>query len=1380
MPLNEHPELKVYINPQFAAGTAADLQRSAEILGQQFAARFKNAADLNVTVPSTATIGAAGANAGAAYAAAFSAAAHVNVPTPTAPNTSAAGQQAARQYADAFDRTLNENIKRALASMPDANVHINDAAAQATITDLKARMERLTDKDIRLTMDAGQITAEIAAIDAQLTALHHQGHLDIDVQMDINAALGHLAVLQAAIHSVGQHGGQQGGNAAGISFTQAFMQHITILSQNAQQGLGNMMSNLIQPISPATIASFAGLAGVIALVGAAALALIPVLAVLVSGLGGLLAIGVALGAGFAVLALALAPLIKKYTELEQKKQAAAQAAEQLKAAHERERQATQNLASAQENLEKARASAQEQNASAVRALADARANAHEAEMQAIAAQQDAEDRLTQARRDAAQAEIQAQRGITEAREQASRAVAAATETLARAQENLARVKQEGVRAIQEADERIKAAEEDAAQAVAAAHKRVIDAQAALDAAQAKSLEIGKQIAAQRQQDKKDLEDLNRQIKQNALDQMDAATQLQNAQAELSRAMGTGDGAAIGAAQSKVARAQLALDGAKDQGKDLKDQATELRINGSKQLQALEAQRLQQIKAIQDAEASVAAAKAAQTQAQIDGEKRVRDAEEARARALETNSRNETEARRQIAAAREAANRAAEDGARRVQEAEEAAARQRIQNQRAVTDAERAVAAAVEARTKASTSGARQVADAEAAVAKTQQNGAEQVKSAQAQVEKATSELAEAHHLVGAAAAAAKQKQTEATKGMTPAVTGFFATLKQFAARWSAVGEAAQNQMLPRIATAMQKLDPLLRPLSGFAGQVGRLFGDFAIKAANALTGPWWRQWGSDMGPRIVDVLQKMGNFTGNVITGIAGIAQAFMPLGQNMAGGLQDASKRFSDWAKNLKDNPSFKGFIAYVKENAPKVGQLLSGAFNFMKKFFQAGSKPGGDMLTMIKNGFVALGKIDYNKLKRSLQEFADKVRAVANFLKDWGPTIAKVGGAILSLVVTVKLITTTITALSGALRVIRGVIAAVRLVWTLLSLAFSASPIGVVVVAIAALSAALIWFFTKTETGKKVWNALVNAFKTGVEWIKNNWKKPFDAIGHFFTKTLPDLKDKAVKTIGDLLGAAGRKIGDVGAWAKKTFVDPFGKAWESIKGIFDWKKIFKDFDIEKILKGIPGGGTTIKVLKGLHLMNQGGLVPSVQMLPRYSNGGLITGPYLGPRADNVLALNNRGEPTAFVNPGEFILPVFATMALAKAFGPGILEWLRTFDVHGGAGGPFTRPGLAEGGYVPSTSSNALSGPYVRSSVIFGGGDLPRYASGGRVTSLPSVTPVNGSGSSVDLAGLTQEVRALRGDMQAVAQREIALYIDRKQFAVATADGINNYNRGR
>lgn len=63
------------------------------------------------------------------------------------------------------------------------------------------------------------------------------------------------------------------------------------------------------------------------------------------------------------------------------------------------------------------------------------------------------------------------------------------------------------------------------------------------------------------------------------------------------------------------------------------------------------------------------------------------------------------------------------------------------------------------------------------------------------------------------------------------------------------------------------------------------------------------------------------------------------------------------------------------------------------------------------------------------------------------------------------------------------------------------SANPIGLIVTAVAALTAALVWFFTQTETGQQIWSSFV-------DWIKQAWQ----GIADFFVNLWSSISEGAI----------------------------------------------------------------------------------------------------------------------------------------------------------------------------------------------------------------------------------------------------------------------------
>ena len=91
------------------------------------------------------------------------------------------------------------------------------------------------------------------------------------------------------------------------------------------------------------------------------------------------------------------------------------------------------------------------------------------------------------------------------------------------------------------------------------------------------------------------------------------------------------------------------------------------------------------------------------------------------------------------------------------------------------------------------------------------------------------------------------------------------------------------------------------------------------------------------------------------------------------------------------------------------------------------------------------------------------------------------------------------------------------------------SANPIGLIVTGIAALTAGLTWFFTQTETGRKIWSGFVS-------WIKSAWK----GIAEFFSGLWKGISD----------GAINLWNGVVAVW--NGVIDGIKSAWQGIKEFF------------------------------------------------------------------------------------------------------------------------------------------------------------------------------------------------------------------------------------
>lgn len=98
------------------------------------------------------------------------------------------------------------------------------------------------------------------------------------------------------------------------------------------------------------------------------------------------------------------------------------------------------------------------------------------------------------------------------------------------------------------------------------------------------------------------------------------------------------------------------------------------------------------------------------------------------------------------------------------------------------------------------------------------------------------------------------------------------------------------------------------------------------------------------------------------------------------------------------------------------------------------------------------------------------------------------------------------------------------------------SANPIGLIVAAVAALTAGLVWFFTQTETGQQIWSSFV-------DWIKQAWQ----GIADFFVGIWSGISEGA-STLWD---------GVVTTW--NAYIESLKAMWDAVVTFFSdlWKSI-------------------------------------------------------------------------------------------------------------------------------------------------------------------------------------------------------------------------------
>ncbi|MFD0276177.1 transglycosylase SLT domain-containing protein [Kitasatospora sp. NPDC127111] len=277
-------------------------------------------------------------------------------------------------------------------------------------------------------------------------------------------------------------------------------------------------------------------------------------------------------------------------------------------------------------------------------------------------------------------------------------------------------------------------------------------------------------------------------------------------------------------------------------------------------------------------------------------------------------------------------------------------------QRTTADQARAVADAQAAAAKTASSSARAVADAQDRVAQAQraaataaQTAADSVAAAQRGVQQA---MLSTEKSMGSAVSAA-DRYDEALRKLSPQARALFDAiagprgLSQAFRQWA---DSAAPDVLPIFVRGVEAAKGTLPGLTPLAESAARAIGTLMDKASAQLKSPFWVDFKADIRETAEPAIVGLGVAFGNVLKGMAGIVDAFLPHMDGIVTRMESMTGRFANWGAGLKGSPEFERFLAYVDSTAPKLGPALRAIASAVLSISEALSPLSGPVLDGVR----------------------------------------------------------------------------------------------------------------------------------------------------------------------------------------------------------------------------------------------------------------------------------------------------------------------------------------------------------------------------------------------------------------------------------------------
>jgi hypothetical protein len=204
-----------------------------------------------------------------------------------------------------------------------------------------------------------------------------------------------------------------------------------------------------------------------------------------------------------------------------------------------------------------------------------------------------------------------------------------------------------------------------------------------------------------------------------------------------------------------------------------------------------------------------------------------------------------------------------------------------------------------------------------------------------------------------------EKARFALDALSPAGQALVGQLQEMRPLLIGLRDSAAGAFFPGLIDGLETLERLAPSLDAILTSVGSTLGDLFEAGAESLTSDRWADFFAVLAMNARPVLTDMASALGDVVHGLSELWEAFMPLNRDFGSWIADAARGFDDWATGLSQTEGFEEFIAYIRENGPKVADATVAIANAVLQIVEAAAPLGGPVLQAITSFAEAVATI-------------------------------------------------------------------------------------------------------------------------------------------------------------------------------------------------------------------------------------------------------------------------------------------------------------------------------------------------------------------------------------------------------------------------------------
>ena len=337
------------------------------------------------------------------------------------------------------------------------------------------------------------------------------------------------------------------------------------------------------------------------------------------------------------------------------------------------------------------------------------------------------------------------------------------------------------------------------------------------------------------------------------------------------------------------------------------------------------------------------------------------------------------------------------------------------------------------------------------------------------------------------------------------------------------------------------------PLSGLEAQIKRVsnvsaaYGVESEHAAYLLNNILTKNkvtWGdlSQMQQNQIPIVTQLADYYG-----VAG--DEIMKMAQNGEISVEDLNKTLDQNAGAAAESyaGTWKGITSNILSNLGKIGaKFLEPTFNIMKE------EAAGFLGLLKSDEFSTFATDAADNISRFVSASIEKVRELIDWWGQLSPGVKKAIGVFAGVLLVAGPVLIVFGKLATGVGAILNIVKVLIPVISTLFKVMFANPLGLIITAVVALVSGLVWFFTKTKTGQKIWGEftrfLGEAWANVSRFFQDTWNNVLKPVFDKVAEIAKWLWDTILKPIFDVIAfsfsvMAGLLVGTYEALIKPVF---------------------------------------------------------------------------------------------------------------------------------------------------------------------------------------------------------------------------------------------------